>query len=138
MDVLKLVEVAFPARPDESVLDATGRADLKALHNFIKRWSSKTHIPYGELVKFGCRRGGPGLVLVEHAQQSLYDFFTKRTHLVMKHAVAVRVGHSLNYVSYRGWQACLEFDEAGKVRYVEGREKTCGGIKGLREEFLKE
>lgn len=138
MDVTKLIQLAWPAHEGQTVAEATGRSHIMALRGFIKRWEGKQHVPYGELVKFGRRLGGPGLTLSPAAQQGICKFMAKRADPATKLRVAARAEFGLGRVSFRGWQACIQFAEDGSVSYIEGREYICGDLKGLRHEFLKE
>lgn len=134
MELSEVVELAFPAYPRQTIASATGRSSVLALATLHQKLASQPRANYGDLVKFGNRSTGPGVVLTAAAQAGLVRFFSRGT-TEFKEALERRAAKGLGWVGYRGWQSALEIDSKGRVSFAEGRQVP---IKALRHEFLKD
>lgn len=135
MDVLKLIKLAWPAFEGQTVMQATGRADRKALRDFINRWKGESTVPFDALINFGSRENGPSLVLSDDAQGGLFGFLSKGTRSTTREALGRRVERSLSLMPTYWWHRRVGFRENGTIDYTAGQDMS-QEVPQIRKEFL--
>ncbi|QBJ04515.1 hypothetical protein HOV23_gp058 [Pseudomonas phage Lana] len=133
-----ILQPTWPARPGQTLLEATSRWKRKALETFINRWEKERSIPYSTLIEFAKDERFPSMSLTESAQRGMFDLLAAGVGEDTRLKLTRRVDRSISLADPYTWTEWIQFTEDGKARlYGWPGLSHATVLRRVRKEYLK-
>ena len=140
MNISTILQLTWPARAGQTLLEATSITHQKELKSLINRWEEGKSITYSQLLDFAEDTRFPSVVLAPPASKGIFDLFAQGCGEETRTRIMLRAQRALSLTPksigrYR-WTDQLEFLETGAVR-LYGTEDYAKDLRRIRKEYLK-
>lgn len=138
MDVSTILQLTWPARPNQSLLEATSRWHRKALETQLFTWEKKRSVPYSELIEFAKDPRFPSVTFTPLAQQGIFDLLSAGSNEDTRLRIARRADRALSLNDPYTWTECIYIMDDGKARlYGWPGLSHATALRRIRKEYLK-
>jgi hypothetical protein len=140
VDVNMILQLTWPARPGQTLLESATRDTRKPLEAFIKRWEKSKFIPYDQVLEFAKDPRFASVMLTPLAQRGIFELFAANSGDDTRLALAKRADQSLSLAgAYTySWTEQIHFLEDGSARlYAWKGLSHATSLRRIRKEYLK-
>lgn len=133
-----ILQPTWPARPGQSLLEATSRWKRKALETFISRWEKERSIPYSDLIEFAKDPRFPSVSLTPAAQEGMVELLAAGVGAETRQKLVRRADRSISLADPYSWTEWIHLTEDGKARlYGWPGLSHATTLRRVRKEYLK-
>lgn len=138
MDVNTILQLTWPARPGQSLLEATSRWKRKSLETFLLRWEKERSIPYSDLIEFAKDPRFPSVSLAPAAQKGMVELLAAGVGEDTLNKLTRRADRSLSLSDPYTWTEWIQLTDDGKARlYGWPGLSYATVLRRVRKEYLK-
>lgn len=138
MNVNLILQLTWPVRPGQSLLEATSMRQRTALKAKLRTWEKKRFLTYCELIEFAKDDRFPSVTFTPLAQQAVFDLLAVGCNEETRLQIAKRADRAISLHDVYPWTESIHIMDDGKARIY-----GCQGIphstalRRIRKEYLK-
>jgi hypothetical protein len=133
-----ILQPTWPARPGQTLLEATSHWKRKQLQSFFDRWEKEKSIPYSDLIEFAKDPRFPSVSLTEAAQAGIVELLAANTGDDTRAKLVRRADRSISLADPYTWTEWIQFTEDGAARlYGWPGLSHATVLRRVRKEYLK-
>lgn len=138
MDVSMILQLTWPARPEQTLLEATSRWHRKALEAVLFTWEKKRSIVYTDLIEFAKDPRFPSVTFTPLAQEGLVKLLSAGAGKPTVEKLVRRADRALSLNDPYTWTEYIYIMDDGKARlYGWPGLSHANALRRIRKEYLK-